>query len=247
MKPSTLANPCLYFILTLIVVASSGCRPDFGEKYEVKKTEIYYKDGATLEDAKRLGKKLEEIKFVDGDRKSTQLTKRGEVWEFRLATTEGEADEATKKPFKLICLQVSSAFDGDEVEVHMCNQKLETKTIVKGLRGKLYKFQKNNYYYQDVDLEKVQNFAGIAIAAQLDSGAGYNFHLSQAESAVKILMAYPNAVKEDKRLAIAARDAAVATSNKWFGGKQVDVVICDGFFEPMDTYSSAQKTAAATP
>jgi len=85
MKPSTLLNSFLYFALTLICVSSIGCGPNFGEKLELEKTEIYYKDGATQADAQRLGDKLTEMKFVDGNPKSVQLLKRDDVWEFRMA------------------------------------------------------------------------------------------------------------------------------------------------------------------
>jgi len=245
MKPTTSVKTFLYLILALVCVAGVGCGHDFGEKVMVEKTEIYYKDGATKEDAERLGEKLKEMNFIDGNRKSVQLLKRENVWEFRMATSEAGRNDEAKDPVKLYCLQLSSCFDGDEVEVHFCDQKLETKSIVKGLRGKRYQLGRNLYFYKDIQHDQVVNFAAIAFGT-LDNSAGYTYHLSQPKSAVEIRMANPklsNDPAEVKRLATAARDAAVAASNKLFGGKQVDVKICDAFFGEQSSHSSTGQTA----
>ena len=253
MKPSTSATAFLYLILALICVTSVGCGPNFGDKIFVKKTEIFYKDGATKADAEKLGKQLEAMGFIDDKRKSVQLVKRDSVWEFRMATTKADQTKTDTGPLKLYCLELSSAFDGDEVEVHLCNQKLETQSIVKGLRGKRYELERtiakkvlrNDYYYTDVELEQVKNFAAIALGTQLDTSSGFIYHLSQPEKVVEIRMAHPKAAKGDRRLATAARSTAKAASNKIFGGKQVDVLICDQFFQTQNSYSSTNKPTAA--
>ena len=247
MKPSTSLKTFLYLIFALICVTSVGCGPNFGEKLVVNGTEIYYKDGATSADAKRLGEQLEELKFIDGKTKSVQLLKRGSVWEFRMATSKSQVNEAATGPLKLFGLELSSAFDGDEVEVHLCNHKLESEKVVKGLRGKLYKFDKNKYFYKDVELDQVKGFAPIAFASQIDNGYGFNFYLSQPKSAVEIRVAYPNAVRGDDQMAGVATSAAVAASQKLFDGKQVDISICDLYFEKMNSYSSVPKAAPSTP
>ncbi|MDB2686387.1 hypothetical protein N9Y42_04190 [Mariniblastus sp.] len=247
MKLSISGKTFLYLILTSIVVTSVGCGPDFGEKLVVKKTEIYYKDGATKADAEKLQEKLEEMELIDDKPKSVQLTKRGDVWEFRLATGDIKEAEAAKNSLKLYCAELSSAFDGDEVEVHLCNQKLETKSIVTGLSGLRYALGGNTYFYEDVDLDQVKNFASIAFGAQLDSGAGHRYHLSKPESGVEIRVTYPKLAKGNKRLAVAARDTAVAASKNVFGGKKVDVLICDEYFEPQETFSSNQQPAKTAP
>ena len=247
MKLSPSLKTFMYLIFALICVTSVGCGPDFGEKLVINKTDIYYKDGATKADAERLGKHLEEIKFIDGKAKSVQLVKRGSVWEFRMATTNSKQDEASKDPLKLYCLELSSAFDGAEFEVHLCNQKLESKSVVKGLRGKRYRLGNNSYYYRDVELDQVKKFAAIAFATQLDTNNGFNYHLSQPESTVVIRMAHSKAAKGDKRLAMAATSTAVAVSKKLFDGKPVDVLICDPFFNTQNSYSSKQPASMPAP
>ena len=155
MKSSTLATSCLYLVLAMIVVASTGCRPNFGEKLEINATEIYYKDGATQADAQRLADLLEKKQFIDGKRKSVQLTKNGNVWQFRLAIARGGITEAVKREMKVYGLELSAGFDGDPFETHLCNLKLESQAVVTGLRGKRYQLSNTIYYYNDLELEPV--------------------------------------------------------------------------------------------
>lgn len=245
MKRATLSNPLLYLILALLCVSSIGCGPNFGEKLVVRKTEIYYKDGATEADAQRLGEVLEKLMFIDGKRKSVQLLKRDDVWEFRIAVGKVADSEVIKQKMKLYCLELSGGcFDGETVEVHICNRKLESKSVVKGLRGKRHQLEKSVYYYEDVTLEQVLDFSAIPYATQLDPGVEMSYHLSQSGDVIEIRAVHPNA--DDKLVAGPANDTAVATSNKVFSGKQVDVLICDPFFTEKSVYSSVKK-AAATP
>ena len=245
MKPATLSNHLLYLILALLCVSSIGCGPNFGEKLVIRKTEIYYKDGATKADAQRLGELLEKLTFIDGNRKSLQLVKRDDVWEFRMAVGKGGNSEETRQHMKLYCLELSAGcFDGDAVEVHICNPKLESKSVVKGLRGKRHQLEsgKSVFYYKDVSLEQVINFAAIAFATQLDRGPDMSYHLSQSGDVIEIRVKHP--AVENMQLARRANDAAVATSNRVFSGKQVDVLICDQLFNEKSRYSSVKKATA---
>ena len=244
MKTATLLNYSAYLILALLCVSSVGCGPNFGEKLVINKTDIFYKDGATREDAERLGAVLEKLEFIDGNKKSVQLLKQDGVWQFRIAASKGGNTEAIKQQMKLYCLEISSGgFNGETVEAHICNKKLESKSIVKGLRGKSYRLNKSLYYYKDVDLDQVKKFAAIAFATQIDTGDGAIFHLSQTGDTIEIRMVHSN--PEDKRLAGRVNQTVMIASKKTFAGKQVDVLICDSFFNSKITYSSSDDAAAA--
>ena len=245
MKPSTLLNSFLYLVLALICVTSIGCGPNFGEKVDLNKTEIFYKGGVTKQDAERLGEKLTAMKFVDGKRKSVQLLKRDDVWEFRMAIGKGGDSKGLRNQMKFYCMELSSAFDGDPVEVHICNSKLESQSVIKGLSGKRYQYENSDkdtiYFYQDIDLDNVKSFAAIASGAQLDPGNSV-FHLSKSGDVIEIRMACLDAIKASKHIKMAAADAAIAASNRLFDGKQVDVLVCDPIFDSPDVYSSVTKT-----
>ena len=241
MKPSTPLNSFLYLVFALICVSSIGCGPDFGEKLVIQETEVYYKGGVTQADAQRLGDKLVEMKFVDGKRKSVQLLKRDEVWEFRMAVGKGAVNsDALEKSMKSYCIELSAAFDGDPVEVHICNPKLESKSIVKGLSGKRYKYGGSVYFYDGFDLDTVKKFAAIPVATRLDPGNSI-FHLSKSADVIEIRMPHVPEAKENKQVAMVATDTAMAVSSQLFGGKQVDLMICDQYFESPKVFSSAKK------
>jgi len=249
MKSSTLLNSFLYFVFALVCVSSIGCGPNFGEKIEVDGTEIFYKGGVTQADAQRLGDKLKAMEFVDGNRKSVQLLKRDDAWEFRMAVSKSGDSETIRKQMKHYCLELSSAFGGDPVEVHICNSKLESKSIVKGLSGKRYQYgnSKAIYFYEGVDVEKVKGIASVTIGAQLDTGAGNVFHISKSADAIEIRMAHSIEAQKNKNVMVAATTAAVSASNTEFGGKRVDVLICDQYFDSPKVFSSVKNAGATAP
>ena len=53
--------------------------------------------------------------------------------------------------------------------------------------------------------------------------------------------------KESRQIMSAATATAVAVSNKLFDGKQVDVLICDPYFDSPKVFSSVKKPAPAAP
>ena len=251
MKPSTLSNSFLYLVFALICISSIGCGPNFGEKLEIEGTEIYYKDGATQADAQKLGDKLKELQFVDGNRKSVQLLKPDDVWEFRMAVGKSGNSEAIRNQMKRYCLELSSAFDGAPVEVHICNSGLESKSVVKGLSGKRYQYTYKNSstvcFYQDIDIAKVKRFVAIAKGSELDRGDDSTFHISKSADAIEIRMAHSVEAQKNKAVMVAATNAAVSASNTLFGGKRVDVLICDPYFDSPKVFSSVKKAKPAAP
>ncbi|MEZ4880604.1 MAG: hypothetical protein R2801_10625 [Chitinophagales bacterium] len=62
----------LYFLLAFLMFTACS---NYGDKIVVDKTEIYYKDGVTKEQAETLGQYLKEAEFTDNNEKSVQLTK----------------------------------------------------------------------------------------------------------------------------------------------------------------------------
>ena len=104
---------------------------DPGEKVEFGSgQEIYYKDGATEEEAQALGEYLKEIEYFSGNNSnSVQLVRDGDTYVVRFVLKEGywEKDEnmgAYKKMGRDISAMV---FDSAPVEVHLCNDQLETQ------------------------------------------------------------------------------------------------------------------------
>ncbi len=117
----------LFLILPLLLASCT----DYGEKVTYNGTDVYYKDGATLEDADKLGAYLEEAEFADGVEKSVMIVKNeGGNYVFRMVVQEG-AEEGNDTMFQLMAMGISmGAFDNQPIDVDLCDNTFQTlKTI----------------------------------------------------------------------------------------------------------------------
>ncbi len=120
--------------LLLSVALISGC--DYGTKLEFNGGELYYTDNVDEAMAKRLGKYLVKEKFFDGKEKSVQLDKQDGVLQFRMVVVEDYKDRKDFMPilFRVMATQISrDVFDGQPLEVHLCDNRLKTLDVVKQL------------------------------------------------------------------------------------------------------------------
>lgn len=239
MNRSTSSTWLIVFTIVLTCIGLTGCGPNFGEKIVIEGTEIYFKDGAEKSDADKLAKTLKTNGFVDGKKKSVQLLKRGSVWEFRMAVASAsQKDKKVQESVKPLLLEISSVLDGGKVEVHLCNSKLESISVVKGLRGKRYTFDQTDIFYSDVSLDQTKSVAAILFASGFPSEPGVDLHISQPETTVEIRMATNSTSTDTEQFNVFTTSVVQAASKKVFNGSTVEFAICDPFFNPTSTTSS---------
>jgi hypothetical protein len=134
----------LITLLLFIAVATASCN-SYGDKLNINdKSEVYYKEGASKEDAKKLGDYLLKNNYFDTkSQKTVQLTKTKDTFNVKfvvdktLAEKEASSIESTFTAFgMLLSLQV---FDGKPTKVKLADKYLETfreipvQTLGKGL------------------------------------------------------------------------------------------------------------------
>ncbi len=104
----------------------------YGEKLEFNNGELYYTEQVTKDQANKLGNFLVENKFFDGNAKSVQLTKSGEVFQFRMVVKEDAEKDSTTIGFaKLFAMMISmQVFDNKPVIVHFTDDQFKTKLEV---------------------------------------------------------------------------------------------------------------------
>jgi hypothetical protein len=114
--------------LALILFACN----DYGTKLEFDGTEVYYTENITETQAQALGKFLEESGFTDGTGKTVQLDKRDDTYLFRMVKKEDvELTDELKSTMSLFAVLISqSAFDGNAVDIELCNDRLETQHVI---------------------------------------------------------------------------------------------------------------------
>jgi len=123
----------LIFIVTIIsvVLFVQSCYKN-RNKLEFNNGELYYTKEVQKADAQKLGNYLQNEGFFNGEKRTIQLDKNGRTWEFRMVVKKGtENDDQYINLFGFFSLQLSKAvFNNDPVDIHLCNDKLETRRVI---------------------------------------------------------------------------------------------------------------------
>lgn len=123
----------LYFLLLLCAVALLGCTSHKGQRETFGGGELYYKDGITADEAKKLGKYLQSVGFFsDETPQSTQLGKRGNAYVFRLVVAdEAVKDESMARILGFMSMDIAAdVFDGSPVDVELMDEGFTTQKTI---------------------------------------------------------------------------------------------------------------------
>ncbi|MBN9294450.1 MAG: hypothetical protein J0G96_10770 [Flavobacteriia bacterium] len=115
-------------LLCLLAVAMLVSCSNYGDKLEFDGTEIFYTDGATKEQAEKLGNYLQKEGFTDGTKKSVQLVvdKKSGKLTFRMVTSKETAkDEQYNMIFESFSRNISKEF-GMPVNFQLCDELFNT-------------------------------------------------------------------------------------------------------------------------
>ena len=121
----------LSFLLVTIFI---GCG-DHGTLLEFNGGELYYTSVVSEREAYRLGEFLVDSEFFDGELKTVQIDKTGNTYEFRMVIKKGiDKDEEVIQLAKIFSNELSeNVFDGYDVDIHMCDEYLNTIRVVVAL------------------------------------------------------------------------------------------------------------------
>ena len=118
--------------LFLIAMIFVNCGGDRGTLIEFNGGELYYTSSILSREAYKLGEYLVDVEFFDGERKTVQINKTGNTYEFRMVVKKGmEKDEEVIQLLKIFSIELSEdVFNGYAVDVHLCDEYLETLRVV---------------------------------------------------------------------------------------------------------------------
>lgn len=117
-----------YSIAYLFILCS--CQ-NYGTLIQNGSLNLYYTSTISLEEAKKLEKLLVEEKFNEGNKKFVQFNKNGVVYEFKVVVKKGnENDDEYIKKFKVFASYISEIFGNKEVDIHLCDDALNTLRVV---------------------------------------------------------------------------------------------------------------------
>ena len=121
----------LSFLLVTIFISCG----DHGTLLEFNGGELYYTSVVSEREAYRLGEFLVDSEFFDGELKTVQIDKTGNTYEFRMVIKKGiDKDEEFIQLAKIFSNELSeNVFDGYDVDIHMCDEYLNTIRVVVAL------------------------------------------------------------------------------------------------------------------
>lgn len=145
----------LIFIVTSILFSSCSNK-EYGEELSKDGVQLFYTDKVTKEEANNLLSYLVEEGFSDGTTKTVQLNKSGNTYEFRMVVKKGiEQDEEYITLFKDLTLELSeSVFNYNPVDIHLCDDELETIRIIPMYQNNL---NHKNRKAKDINLNRRTN------------------------------------------------------------------------------------------
>ena len=122
----------LCFLIPAFIIVSCN---NYGTFLEFNGGELYYTSKITEREAYKLGEYLVDSEFFDGERKTVQIDRIGDTYEFRMVIKKGleqdeEFIEIMKYSSKLLSQDV---FNGYSVDMHLCDEYLNTIRVVVSL------------------------------------------------------------------------------------------------------------------
>ena len=119
-------------IITMLSTFLSSCSSKYGKEKNFNGVQLFYTSKVTEAQADKLGKYLISGGFADGEKKTVQITKTGNTFEFRMVVKKGiDRDEEFTQIFKSYASELSkNVFDDEPVEIHLCDENLKTLRVV---------------------------------------------------------------------------------------------------------------------
>lgn len=223
--------------MSLVIGFLISCNP-YGKKKEFGSIEVYYKKGVSNEEVDKLGNYLKDNGWNDGETKTVQLVKSGDIYQVRVVVKKGiDQDPEYISLFKVVANELSyEVFNGKTVEIHLCDENLKTLKVVEMQSyGQLLILDNIELYYTDKvtkqNAEKLGNF--LLESGFNNSGGTKTVQLTKEGNTYQFRMVVLEGFDQDEYYEEIARDFAVYISEYVFDGKPVEMHLCNEYLETL--------------
>jgi hypothetical protein len=217
----------LKIVMLLLFISCSN----YGEKVSFNGTDIYYKEGVTLEQANKLGKHLVKNEFADGVEKSVQLIKdeiTGNLT-FRMIVSPGN-EEGNDLIFKLFAKQLSEeVFEGVPVDFQLCDNTFETiKTFSYEELDKMISVDGTDITFtKNVKESEAQQLANFLRKSEFTDGNAKTIQLDKKEDTYFFRMVVADGAETVEANIQILKEYGLEISKNAFSGAPVIVHMCD--------------------
>lgn len=218
-----------------------GCGPNLGKKLTFNGGDLYYTANVSEDQAKKLGDYLVKEGFYDGKPKTVQLNKNGDVIEFRFVVKEEfREDEKYLKTTRLFSHSLSrDVFDGAKVEVHVCDEKMNTLKVLSGDLGKELTFNGSQLFYtSEVTEEQAKKLGDYLVKDGYFQGEPKTAQLDKKDGVFQVRLVVKEEVVNDKEYESIVKVFREQIQRNVFNGEPTEIHYCDEFMDTVRVISA---------
>ncbi len=233
-------NLFLIFWFLIIVALTSSCN-DYGELVEKNKSEVYYKEPITKQQAESLANYLYETGYFEGNEKSVQLLKDGDNFTVNFVVIEGAASKKNADLFEKFSPLLSYAvFDGALVNIAMCDDHFKTLLFIPGYNyGKLMKFGNDELYYTRKIDKRIANKLGYFLRESgFFQSKGLRAQITKEGNIYQFKYVVKEGADKDDAYKTTVNAFGKLISENVFDNDRVDIHLCDDDFNTLATVIS---------
>ncbi|BBM86561.1 hypothetical protein [Candidatus Uabimicrobium amorphum] len=202
----------------------------FGKLLTFNEGELYYTKSVTKNEADTLGKYCVASGFFDGQRKTIQLDKKDNTYLFRMVCLKEYRNKAS---YKILCglmaTEISEeVFGGQPTQVHLCDDRLETVTVIDFWRS--LKEKNTIFYTKNIDSGLASKLNSYLLSINFDNGV---FQLDKKGNSYQLRIIYQKKFINNAEILQAWQDMEIRTNV--FDGAAVQLMLCDEYFALMKT------------
>jgi hypothetical protein len=221
--------------LGLLLVGMSGCG-GYGPKVQHGNIDVHYTEGATQAEADRLGNYLAKAWGDSGGRRTVQLKKTADGYQFRMVIKpEFQKDQQTLKQLQFDGARISrDVFDGAAVELHACDDHLKTLEVFPPRADVRYGVVQGNaevYYCDKADKADAQRLAEYLAKVLATAPAQASFKLARRGAIVEVHMVFKQDLVNDPAVIAALQKDRNDIAVNVFNGSTVELHLCDPVFD----------------
>jgi DUF971 family protein len=222
----------------LICTVLAACT-NYGKEKTYNGMELYRTGNVTEAQSDLLGNYLVKEKFADGKAKTVQLAKSGAVYQVRFVVNDSTAkDVEYAKIAKFLGTMISSeVFNGAPLEVHLCDDHLNTvKVLTADDFGTKKVFDGVELYHsKNITGTEVDSLGNYLVKSGFADGNGKSVQIAKPANTYQFKFVVNKGVEKDTAYMHNGQIFAAEISKLVFTGKPVELVLCDAYFSPLAT------------
>lgn len=206
-----------------------------GEKVQQGAVEVYYANGATKEEANRLGAYLAKTWGPRSDRANVQLTKTRDGFQIRMVIKKESLNDGNlQNVLEFQGARISrDVFNGASVDLNACDENFNTQKMFPhrpDARYGLVAGKAEVFFSADVNAEDAQRFADYLGTNLKEGPALVSYKLAKRGGIFEIHVAVrPDALNDPASISALRQDLDIF-AGKVFRGSQVEMHLCDTKF-----------------